>query len=164
MENSWSTFVYLALCRVSLCMHFIITAKGNDLAGRESLVNNSCSPCHLLLCVSPFPLRPLLAKPAERGFAVSMEKWSPYPAYWAQMETVKKRTIYYHFAFLFVISPQLEDQNLVLFCISVFLYLYLVFICIIFLYLSNQHVTYDRRHSSVCYYSNWLTIGHRKHS
>lgn len=57
----------LALCGVSLCIHFIITAKGNDLAGRESLVDNSCSPCHQLLCVSPFPSRPLLAKPAE-GF------------------------------------------------------------------------------------------------
>lgn len=66
----------------------------------------------------------------QRGFAVSMEKWSPYPAW---METVKKRTIHYHFAFLFVISPQLEDQNLVLFCISVFfvfvfgIYMYNIF-------------------------------------
>lgn len=100
----------------SLYMHFLITAKGNGLAGRESLVNNWCSTYHQLLCVLHF----------AQGSTGKVNRWVLlwawrndllFYTYWKRTETVKRElsvtTLPSH-----VISPQLcfivlEDQNLV---------------------------------------------------
>lgn len=128
VENSWSTFVCLALT----CTHFLITAQGSSLAGRESIVNDWCSTYHQFLCVLHFP-QGSAGNANRQGLLCAWRSDLPSTHIEQEWKLWKEN---YPLPLCLTLSFL---QNLVLLCTSGFLYLYLyphvyfIFVYIIFL-------------------------------
>lgn len=115
--------------------------KGKWAAGKESLGSNWSSPCHQVLCASPFAPRRVLAKSAE-VFCCNHGEVISLLSIVGKNGNVKRELFISiclttcHFSTTGWNSPRGPKPSLILyfsFFVFVYLYFYFVFVCIILL-------------------------------